>query len=124
MITNIKSFGKTAKDKGVEVNATINHIDVRTTATSDETDTTYLVYVDYTYNGKKYTNIRYPSHTTGMKEGDTIKGKINPKKPTEFYSSTQNMIMGVVLIIMSIFMLFMFLVPMKRFNSRWNTSDY
>ncbi len=86
--------GYSTKDKGVKLNATITRIDVETTYRNGEREKDYDVYIDYTYNEEKFTNISYPVYSSGMKEGKQIEVTINPSNPTEFYTSTSDMFLG------------------------------
>lgn len=86
--------GISTKDKGVTVTATISRIDVETTYRSGERETDHDVYIDYTYNGEKFTNISYPLYTSGMHQGKLIDVKLNPANPTEFYTSTSDILIG------------------------------
>ena len=112
--------GYSTKDKGVEITAIISRIDVETTYRNGERKTDHDVYIDYTYNDEKFTNISYPVYTTGMHEGNEINVKLNPNNPTQFYTSTSDMIIGGVFILFGVVFL---IISLKLKTSGNDTVD-
>ena len=94
--------GITTKDKGVAVTATISRIDVETRISNGERERDYDVYLDYIYNNEKFTNISYPVYTSGMHEGEKLDVKLNPSNPTEFYTSSSDILMGAFFVVFSL----------------------
>lgn len=97
--------GITTLSKGEDITLTISHIDKRSkttgTGTNKRIKIEHIVYVNYTYKGQEYTNVKYNVYTKKMKKGGTIKAKINPSNPREFYYSTSNIKTGITMIIVS-----------------------
>ena len=110
--------GITTKDKGEDINITISHIEKtmkRTgSGTHKRTTVDHTVYVNYTYKNIEYTNVRYNVYTSKMHEGDTIKAKINPDNPREFYYSAANIKTGIFIMLLSIAIGAIFMLAMKN----------
>lgn len=72
-----------AKSSGYEVEAKIVDVVVEEEQDSDMiySYNTYTVYVDYTINGKDYTNVRVGKYTEPKYVGNTITVVVNPEKP-------------------------------------------
>ncbi|MBE5958836.1 MAG: DUF3592 domain-containing protein [Lachnospiraceae bacterium] len=87
MIHNNK-INKTA----VDVQATITKMDrnerhvVEDGKTKTEVD--YDVYVDYSFEGNEFKDVKLNYYTAGMKEGKEITVKINPDNPAQCYGDT------------------------------------
>ncbi len=113
--------GITTKDKGEDINITISHIEKKITKTGSgthkRTNIDHTVYVNYTYKNIEYTNVKYNVYTSKMHKGDTIKAKINPDNPREFYYSTSNIKTGIFIILLSIAIGALFMLAMKNKES-------
>ena len=113
--------GITTKNKGEDINITISHIEKKITKTGSgthkRTNIDHTVYVNYTYKNIEYTNVRYNVYTSKMHEGDTIKAKINPDNPREFYYSSSNIKAGLFIIAMSIAIGIIFILAMRNKES-------
>ena len=72
----------------VTTTAVISRIDLREEVGTDgEIETTGDVYVDYTVNGKKYTN-DLGEYSSSFTEGAEIEIYYNPKNPNEIFSAS------------------------------------
>ena len=113
--------GITTKNKGEDINITISHIEKKITKTGSgthkRTNIDHTVYLNYTYKNIEYTNVRYNVYTSKMHEGDTIKAKINPDNPREFYYSSSNIKSGLFIIAMSIAIGIIFILAMRNKES-------
>lgn len=113
--------GITTKNKGEDINITISHIEKKIsktgTGTHKRTNIDHTVYVNYTYKNIEYTNVKYNVYTSKMHEGDTIKAKINPDNPREFYYSSSNIKSGLFIIAMSIAIGIIFILAMRNKES-------
>ena len=113
--------GITTKNKGEDINITISHIEKKISKTGTgshkRTNIDHTVYVNYTYKNIEYTNVRYNVYTSKMHEGDTIKAKINPDNPREFYYSSSNIKSGLFIIAMSIAIGIIFILAMRNKES-------
>lgn len=110
--------GITTKNKGEDINITISHIEKKIsktgTGTHKRTNIDHTVYVKYTYKNIEYTNVKYNVYTSKMHEGDTIKAKINPDNPREFYYSSSNIKTGIFIIAISIAIGVIFMLAMRN----------
>ena len=113
--------GITTKNKGEDINITISHIEKKIsktgTGTHKRTNIDHTVYVNYTYKNIEYTNVKYNVYTSKMHEGDTIKAKINPDNPREFYYSSANIKTGIFIIAISIAIGVIFMLAMRNKES-------
>ena len=113
--------GITTKNKGEDINITISHIEKKIsktgTGTHKRTNIAHTVYVNYTYKNIEYTNVKYNVYTSKMHEGDTIKAKINPDNPREFYYSSSNIKTGIFIIAISIAIGVIFMLAMRNKES-------
>lgn len=113
--------GITTKNKGEDINITISHIEKKIsktgTGTHKRTNIDHTVYVNYTYKNIEYTNVKYNVYTSKMHEGDTIKAKINPDNPREFYYSSSNIKTGIFIIAISIAIGVIFMLAMRNKES-------
>lgn len=113
--------GITTKNKGEDINITISHIEKKISKTGTgshkRTNIDHTVYVNYTYKNIEYTNVKYNVYTSKMHEGDTIKAKINPDNPREFYYSSSNIKTGIFIIAISIAIGVIFMLAMRNKES-------
>ena len=77
---------ETAKEKGYEVDATIVEVKIEEDYALEVTS--YTLYVDYEFDGKKYEHVEvgesYDTYDTGENyEGKVIKVVVNPNSPGE-----------------------------------------
>ena len=111
-LTLFSKFNKPVPENYVETKATIIRIEKELSPTYDETDGfdaadyEYTVFVEYTYNGKTYSEKEYGSYNSSMKEGDTVILYVNPDEPDDFMCEPVNgfiwVIIGIVIIIVGI----------------------
>lgn len=114
--------GITTKDKGIEISATIDRIDVTTERVRRNgkyrTETDYDVYIDYEFEGKQYDDVSYNYHDSSMTEGKEINIKVDEDDPTKIYYSSQYMLMGGLFVGMSVVMIIITIVAFKNSGNR------
>ena len=64
-----------------ETTGIIVHIDEHWETHVDEDDLVHDVYIDYTVDGKTYTNVQYPEYKAGMQVGDEVKVYYQSENP-------------------------------------------
>lgn len=74
--------------------------------TDDMPHSGYDIYIDYTYNGKSYSNVYLKSESTSIKLGKEISFKIHPDNPDKPFSSNPftTIIIGAVVTIIGFIM--------------------
>ncbi len=80
------AFGKVNKEDYVPTTATI----VEIYRHNDD----HKVYIDYSFEGQDYYNVRYGYYNSGMREGDQIEVLVNQYDPTSFYIGNFSLIFG------------------------------
>ncbi len=94
------SNGISTRNKGIEVEATVDRIvSKKRRAASREVD--YYVYISYEFKGKKYEDIEYDAYSFGVSEGKTITVKVDENNPTHVYTSSWNMAGGIFMLVCS-----------------------
>lgn len=93
----------------VETSAKIVRIDETLSPTYDPAeplnDAAYehTVFVEYSFDGKNFSEVEYPRYDSSMKEGDTVVLFVNPEDPSEFMSDPSGdfgfIIAGIVIIL-------------------------
>lgn len=96
----------------VETEAIIIRIEEELSPTYDASDGLgpddyeHRVFVEYTYNGKTYSEKEYGNYDSSMKKGDTVLLYVNPDKPDDFMSDTSGgsvfVIVGIVIILVGV----------------------
>ncbi len=84
-------------ETAVEIKGTIVNIESYRDADGDRHRE---VFVDYEYEGKRFTNVKLNSHTNGMYEGNEIALKIDPENPGRVRTLHGNKILSILLGIM------------------------
>ena len=96
------------KDKGVDVEATINRIETSTKRVRRNgryrTETDHDVYINYVYNNQQFNDVRYSYYDSSMSKGNTITIKVDENNPSKIYYAAQNMTMGAIFMGMSVVM--------------------
>lgn len=83
------------KDNALSVDAVVTHHKVEEPTTDDST-TDYISYIEYTVDGKVYSNIMYENTSIKSKLtpiGTTVTVKVNPENPKQLMSSLGTMIL-------------------------------
>ena len=111
-LTLFPKLNKPIPENYVETKATIIRIEEELSPTYDDidgfdaTDYEYTVFVEYTYNGKTYSEKEYGSYDSSMKEGDTVTLYVNPDEPDDFMCEPVNnsilVIIGIVIVVVGI----------------------
>ena len=71
----------------------------------------YRAYVDYAYQGRKYTDVRLNYYSSGMFEGDEIVLKIDPQNPRNVRAKNSYLVAGVILLGMGVVFLLVGIIP-------------
>lgn len=94
LILSIVLTSKGIPSNYVKTEATIVNIvevpDPTCTLADDYCSPTYEAYVDYTYDGAAYSDVKINYYQSSMKVGDNINIYVNPDNPAEFETKTPN----------------------------------
>ena len=111
-LTLFPKLNKPIPENYVETKATIIRIEEELSPTYDDidgfdaTDYEYTVFVEYTYNGKTYSEKEYGRYDSSMKKGDTVTLYVNPDEPDDFMCEPVNnsilVIIGIVIVVVGI----------------------
>ena len=111
-LTLFLNFKKEVPENYVETKAKIIRIEEELSPAYDETDGIddsdyeHSVFVEYSYNGKTYTEKEYSNYNSDMKKGDSVVLYLNPDAPEEFISDPSDnfifIIVGIVIILIGI----------------------
>lgn len=96
----ISILGSRFQTSADEVTATISRIESR--RSSKNRSTSHTVYVDFTYNGQSYEDIKIGMYSSSMYEGKEIKILCDPENPTHIKAASEDLVVGLILGIMGV----------------------
>ena len=106
------SLNKPIPENYIETQAVITRIDEVLLPTYDKTDGIgpedfeYHVFVEYSYDGKTYSDCEYGNYDSSMNKGDTVILYLNPDNPSQFMTDPSGnsifVIISIVVIVVGI----------------------